>query len=140
MVPKLLIGAVHQDVRGSLFHNNDFDASRIKRIYTIENKNTSIVRRWQGHKFEQRWFSAVLGRFKILLIRIDDWDEPNRARQPEEYILCSDRLDVLHIPNGYVSSLQALDECSKLLVMADYSLGEVKDEYRFPHDYFENVK
>ena len=53
-------------VKSKLDNNNNFDLSSIKRIYFIENKNTSILRRWQGHKIEQRWFSAVIGSFKIL--------------------------------------------------------------------------
>ncbi|PIX07465.1 MAG: sugar epimerase, partial [Flavobacteriales bacterium CG_4_8_14_3_um_filter_35_10] len=41
-----------------------------------------------------------------------------------------------HVPQGYVSSIQAMEESSKLLVMADHLLGEIKDEYRFDVDYF----
>jgi hypothetical protein len=40
------------------------------------------------------------------------------------------------VPRGYVSSIQALEMGSKLLVMADHLLGEIKDEYRFDIDYF----
>jgi hypothetical protein len=47
-------------------------------------------------------------------------------------------LDVLHIPQGYISSIQALEPEAKLLVMADYLLGEINDEYRFDADYFKN--
>ena len=44
MVPKLIHGKSHEDERGTLFYNNDFDASVIKRIYVIENQNTDLVR------------------------------------------------------------------------------------------------
>jgi hypothetical protein len=54
-------------------------------------------------------------------------------------MLNSNTLDVLHIPKGYISSIQALEEFSKLLVMGDYLLGELKDEYRYPPNYFEKV-
>lgn len=137
MFPKLLKGNSQEDSRGILFYNNDFDASAIKRIYVIENQNTDFVRAWQGHKMEQRWFSAIKGSFKIELIAVDDWDTPSKKLERLEFVLDSKKLDVLHTPAGYVSSIQSLEEDSKLLVMADNLLGELDDEYRYASDYFE---
>jgi hypothetical protein len=42
----------------------------------------------------------------------------------------------LHIPAGYISSIQAIEENSKLMVMANYFMGEIKDEYRFDVNFF----
>jgi hypothetical protein len=137
--PTLIKGDVHSDDRGKLFFNNGFDACSIKRIYCIENASLSIERKWQGHKIEQRWFSAVTGSFKILLIQIDDWVKPTKDLIAQEYIIKSNTLDVLHIPQGYVSSIQALEEPSKLMVMADYFFGEIQDEFRYAQDYFKDV-
>ena len=61
----LLVGKKHQDERGIITYNNDFDASQIKRMYTIENHSTDFIRGWQGHKVEQRWFACMKGGFKI---------------------------------------------------------------------------
>ena len=138
MKPIILKGGIHADNRGNLRYNNDFDLSSIKRIYCIENKSTSIVRAWLGHKIERRWFSAVSGKFKIQLIAIDNWEKPSVSLKPVTFVLNADTLDVLHIPAGYVSSIKALEENSKLLVMADYLLGEIKDEYRFDATYFDD--
>jgi len=52
----------------------------------------------------------------------------------------ADTLEVLHVPQGYVNSIQSLEEGSKLLVMADYLLGEINDEYRYEKDYFVREK
>jgi dTDP-4-dehydrorhamnose 3,5-epimerase-like enzyme len=136
MKPTLTSGNCHQDQRGQLSYNNDFDTSGIKRMYVIENHSVDFVRAWQGHKIEQRWFSAVQGRFKIQLISIDNWDMPSENLPRIEYHLHSEKLDILHIPAGYISSIQALEEKSKLLVMSDYHLGEIRDEFRYPTDYF----
>lgn len=136
MIPKTTKGNRHTDSRGTLYYNNDFDASVIKRFYVIENQNTNFIRAWQGHKVEQRWFSAVQGSFKVQLIAIDNWENPSKDLKVVESILKSEKLDILHIPKGYVSSIQSLEEGSKLLVMADYLLGEVNDEYRFDAEYF----
>lgn len=137
MVPKIIKGDSHTDSRGILTYNNDFDASEIKRIYVIENLNVNFIRAWQGHKIEQRWFSAIQGSFKIRLITIDNWENPSKDLKVFEYILKSEKLDFLNIPKGNVSSIQSLEEESKLLIMSDYLMGEVKDEYRFAEDYFE---
>lgn len=136
MEPKLISGNYHTDQRGTLFYNNDFDASSIKRIYIIENENPKFIRGWQGHQIEQRWFSVVSGKFKIQLIKIDNWEKPSVNLENLTFFIDSEKLNVLHVPKGYVSSIQSLELNSKLLVMADYFLGEIKDEYRYDIDYF----
>ena len=138
MKPMIISGGFHSDDRGTLLYNNSFDASTIKRVYLIENKNTAFVRAWQGHQIEQRWFSAIQGSFKIQLIYIDNWDNPSKELQRLDFMLTAEKMDILHVPAGYVSSIQALTDGAKLLVMADYSLGEIKDEYRFDSAYFKN--
>lgn len=140
MIPEITQGGRYIDSRGTLFYNNDFDASVIKRMYMIENENTDFVRAWQGHKVEQRWFSVMKGSFRIQLIAIDHWDNPTKDLELLTFVINSEKLDVLHIPQGYVSSIQSLEPDSKLLVLADYSLGEVKDEFRFESDYFQEKK
>lgn len=137
MIPKTIKGDSHTDSRGILLYNNDFDASVIKRIYVIENKDIHFIRAWQGHKIEQRWFSAIQGSFKIKLITIDNWENPSKDLKVFEYILKSEKLDFLNIPKGNISSIQSLEKGSKLLIMSDYLMGEVNDEYRFAVDYFE---
>ena len=139
MIPVIIEGGRHCDARGILLYNNVFDASGIKRVYLIENKDVDFIRAWQGHRIEQRWFSAVQGSFRIRLIAIDDWDNPSIMLKPVTFFLYAEKMDVLHVPSGYVSSIQALESGSKLLVMADYHLGEVKDEYRFDVGYFDKL-
>lgn len=136
MVPEEIKGDSYTDLRGTLFYNNNFDVSEVKRIYFIENVTTGIIRAWQGHKIEQRWFAAVSGSFKILLIKIDKWNNPSQDLKPKAFILKATTLDVLHVPSGFVSSIQSLEPISKLIVMSDYLLGDNDDEYRFESNYF----
>ena len=137
MVPELLNGGNHNDSRGIICFNNIFDSSSVKRMYTIENVDTLFTRGWQGHKVEQRWFSVMQGSFIIVLIAINNWENPSKKAEKKNFILNSEQLDVLYVPKGYVTSIQALSVGSKLLAMSDYRLNEIKDEYRFPLDYFE---
>ncbi|OAZ03087.1 WxcM-like domain-containing protein [Flavobacterium succinicans] len=140
IAPILIKGNVHSDQRGQLFYNNDFNALGIKRIYYIQNTDTEFVRGWQGHKIEQRWFSVVQGAFKIVLVAIDNWDTPSTNLKQFEFYLDGQKMDVLHVPPGYVSSIQSQEKSSKLLVMSDYLLGEIQDEYRFELEYFNRIE
>jgi dTDP-4-dehydrorhamnose 3,5-epimerase-like enzyme len=135
-IPKLIVGGVHNDDRGTLHFNNVFDASDVKRMYTITNEDQNFIRAWQGHRIERRWFSAIGGAFRIKLIQIDDWETPSKNLPQLEFLLSSETLDILLVPSGFVTSIQAVEENSKLLLMSDYMLGEVKDEYRFDRTYF----
>lgn len=133
---KLINGGRHQDNRGKLIYNNDFDASDVKRIYCIENLSTEKARAWQGHQIESRWFAVAHGNFSIKLIQVDDWQNPNPNLPQETYHLNENQLDVLYVPPGYISSIQSLSNGSKIIIMADYKLGEVEDNHKFPADHF----
>lgn len=136
MLPQIIQGNAHTDDRGTLYYNNDFNASAVKRIYFIENRDTDFVRAWQGHKIEQRWFSAANGSFEIKLIKVDNWETPSLNLGQHIFTISAEKLDILHIPAGYISSIRALTDDAKLLVMADFGLGEIKDEYRYDAGYF----
>ncbi|ROI02648.1 MULTISPECIES: WxcM-like domain-containing protein [unclassified Chryseobacterium] len=132
----ILTGNKYEDARGILTYNNEFDASVVKRIYTIENHSTEFIRGWQGHKIEQRWFACMKGSFEISVIRIDNFERPSTDLPVEKFMLSSDKLSYLHIAAGCITAIQSLEEESKLLVLADYGIGEINDEYRFELDYF----
>tara|TARA_B110000003_G_scaffold125200_1_gene127421 strand:+ start:13302 stop:13733 length:432 start_codon:yes stop_codon:yes gene_type:complete len=138
MIPSLITGGAHSDNRGQLKYNNTFNLSQVKRMYSIIINNKFNIRRWQGHKIEQRWFTAISGSFNIKLILVDNWIEPNSNLNIINFQLSSDSLDILHIPAGYVTSIEANLDNSILLVMSDYSFNEINDEYRFPENYFKN--
>ena len=138
MQPKLIKGNSHKDDRGQIIFNNDFDPLEIRRLYFIENRDTDFVRAWQGHKTEQRFFTAVQGSFLIQLIKIDNWEGPNKNAEIFNFELNAASGDILHIPSGYVNSIKALEENAKLLAMADCTLAESNDDYRFPVDFFNN--
>lgn len=134
-----ITGSRHQDERGIITYNNDFDASQIKRIYTIENASTEFIRGWQGHKVEQRWFASMKGSFEISVIKVDDFENPSKDLTIQKYLLTEEVLTYLHVPSGYITAIQSKEKGSKLLVLADYGLGEISDEYRYSLDYFNNI-
>ncbi|ANH79725.1 sugar epimerase [Niabella ginsenosidivorans] len=133
MKPVFIKGGTHIDERGTLLFNNSFDATSVKRIYTIEHTSTSFIRGWMGHEVEHRWFTVLQGCFKIDVLAITDWQQPDlRPEKAVTFILEAESLDVLHIPPGHLFSLQAKESPSRILVMADRLLGADNDEHRYP--------
>lgn len=137
--PILIKGGIFSDERGLLLYNNDFDVTEIKRMYIIKNKSPELIRGWQGHKIEQRWFSVICGEFLIKLLAVDNWESPSKDLEVMEFQITASNMSVLHVPAGYISSIQSTKENAKLLVMSDYLLGSIKDEYRYDIKYFEDI-
>lgn len=127
----LIKGNKFVDERGKLFYNNDFNLSEAKRMYILENQDISIIRAWQAHKIEKRWFVAVDGQFEIKLVKIDDFENPSDNLEIVSYKLNSETMDCLCIQPGYATSIQSLSDQAKLVVFSNYMLGEVNDDYKF---------
>lgn len=132
----MIKGNKHTDERGTITYNNDFDASKIKRIYTIENHSTDFIRGWQGHQIESRWFAVMKGKFRIGMILFDDVNDLSPETGMKWFEIEEGNLDYLYLPPKHLSCIQALEIGSKLLVLSDYGLGEVQDELRYPLEYF----
>lgn len=126
-----IIGNTFVDERGTLSFNNELDLSEVKRMYFIENADLSIQRAWQGHQIEKRWFVAVLGKFLIKLVKIDNFECPSDDLEVLSFELDSKTLDTLKVEAGYASSIQALATDSKLMVYSNYKMGEVLDNYKY---------
>ena len=134
--PVIISGGQHVDVRGVVRFNNAVNLEQVKRMYTIENSSLAVVRAWQGHQVEQRWFAAVKGDFKIIVAAIDTWPKPSRDIKQVTFIVKAAQLDVLHVPAGYLTSIQQLEENATLIVYADYGLGAINDECKLDAAYF----
>ena len=91
-----------------------------------------MVRAWQGHQFEKKWFYCSEGSFIINILKIDDFINPSPLLVPEKIVLDSSKPSFLELPGGYATGIKATAENSKLTVFSDYSLDESKnDDYRF---------
>ncbi|MFD1062567.1 WxcM-like domain-containing protein [Winogradskyella litorisediminis] len=133
--PTLIKGGVFKDQRGKLDFFNDFDAKQIKRIYFTTHFDTKVIRAWQGHKVESRWFVCTNGSFQIKLVEIDNWQNPSNNLPIKEFKLSANSKQILHIPNGFVNGFRALEDNSQLMIMANYEFGEIEnDEVRFNYN------
>ena len=137
--PRIIKGGSHTDHRGKISFMNEFDMTEVKRSYVIFHPETDIIRAWRAHKIEQRGFHVLDGGFLIRLVKINDWEMPDRNLSIEEFILTAENTEVLHIPAGYGSSIQAIEKNSKLIVFGDYGIDNAKlDDYLYPSDFFEH--
>jgi dTDP-4-dehydrorhamnose 3,5-epimerase len=130
-LPALLQAAAFHDQRGVLCAWAAFYLKSIVRMYTIEPANTNIIRAWQGHFKERKWFYAASGSFEVQTIPIDSSGKPDSA-QRQKWILSAVDSAVLAIPGGYLNGFRALEESSRLLVFSDFDLEVSKaDDIRF---------
>ncbi|MDI5887449.1 dTDP-4-dehydrorhamnose 3,5-epimerase family protein [Flavobacterium yafengii] len=130
--PEIILGRSYQDERGKLTFVNDFNLSEIKRYYIIEHTDINIIRAWQGHKMEQKWFQVISGSFLVAVVKPDNWENPSFDIQIERFILKSDNTQVLHIPGGFANGFKALETNSKMIVFSDLTLEEAaNDNFRF---------
>jgi dTDP-4-dehydrorhamnose 3,5-epimerase-like enzyme len=132
-------GSLFSDNRGTIAFANDFDLSPIKRFYRISHPNTDIIRAWQGHKIERKWFYCVKGTFEIKVIKIDNWDVPSKELNINTYILNSNNTQILAIKEGCCTAIRALENDASLVVFSDKTLEEAKnDDFRFDKNYWFN--
>jgi len=138
--PSLIVGGQHIDERGALSFFNDFDMAKIKRFYIVEHCNRSVFRAWQGHQYEQKWFSVLLGAFQLAIVKPDIWEVPSKQIVPTAYRLSERVHQILHVPGGYVTGFCALESNSKMIVFSDKTLEESKlDDFRFDSNYWPRI-
>lgn len=134
-IPALISGGSHQDERGKLIFFNELDLKPVRRFYTIEHPDTKVVRAWQAHKVEQKWFYVIAGTFKMVIVQPDDWDNPSQELEFKEFILKSESNQVLHVPGNYATGFIALEANSKMMVFSDFTVLEAPgDDFRFPNN------
>jgi len=131
-IPKIISGQNYIDERGVINFFNEFDMSPIKRVYFATHFDLNVVRAWQGHIIESRWFLCLKGSFIVKLVKIDNWKNPSNNLKVYEYELSSKKNKVLYIPNGFVNGFKALEVNSKLMIMSNYGFNEIEnDQVRF---------
>lgn len=104
-------------------------------MYQIAPAHMGIIRAWQGHQKEQKWFYCLQGAFLIQTVQVSDFKDPDPSAAVAQHQLLEHEPGVLHLPGGHASGIQATVPESKLLVFSDVSLQDSKDDdYRFKID------
>jgi len=137
--PEVISGAVHTDHRGSISFINDFLLDGIKRFYIIEPADITIVRAWQGHRTESKWFHVIAGSFKVVAVKVDNWENPSDNCEKLEYVLSAHSTAVLYIPGGYANGFKALEPGSRVMVFSDFTGQQsAGDDYRYDQNKWYN--
>jgi dTDP-4-dehydrorhamnose 3,5-epimerase len=121
-------GGVHSDNRGTLSFVNEFDFSGVCRFYQIVHPAIDVVRAWQGHKVEHKYFYVASGSFRIAWLEIDDWSSPSGGLVPQQIVLTADEPCVLSIPPGYANGMKAIEEGSILLVFSNLTVEQSEQD------------
>ncbi|MFS4417368.1 hypothetical protein [Maribacter sp. 2307ULW6-5] len=133
-LPTLLPGGSHQDKRGALSFFNTLDLGPIRRMYQIVPAHPTLIRAWQGHRREQKWFYCPQGGFVIHTVALT---APQGA-SAQRWELHADQPQVLHVPGGNATGIQATLPDAKLLVFSDMDTEQSQqDDVRFPVDHWE---
>ncbi|EKB49147.1 WxcM-like domain-containing protein [Cecembia lonarensis] len=119
----LIEGNLHRDERGVVRFVNDFDMSRVVRMYCIE-AELGVIRAWQGHRKETKWFFAAKGSFLVKTVEMDSLDR-------KEYILRDSESNVLEIPAGHYNGFEGLEEGAVMMVFSNVGLEHsMGDDFR----------
>lgn len=94
--------------------------TQVVRMYCIE-PNLGVIRAWQGHKKETKWFYAAKGSFLVKSMKMDTLEK-------KEYHLKDTESKVLEISSGHYNGFEALEEGSVLMVFSDFGLEESKED------------
>ncbi len=130
---KLISGDTFSDARGQLNFFNAFDMASIVRVYEIKHGNTDVIRAWQAHKKEMKWFYCHTGSFVMYLVEVDDFEQPSDLLKPKRIILDAKNPAILELSGGYATGFKAQEENSTLQVYSNFSLDESKnDDFRYP--------
>lgn len=135
--PTVIKGGIFSDQRGSMRFVNDFKFEDIKRFYFIKHPSTSVVRAWQGHQSERKYFFPILGSFVVAWVELDNFENPSKDLIPEYHILSAENSEILSIPKGYANGLKALEPNSELMIFSDVNLEDsITEDIRYPADWW----
>lgn len=136
---KIIEGEIFKDYRGQINSINTFDFAGVRRTYIIHHPDTSIIRGWNGHKQERKWFYCLKGRFSVALVKIDDWDNPSADLTPEIYHLSENKSQLICVPEGYANCLKAMTENATMLVLSDKTIEEAAtDNWKYDSNLWVN--
>ena len=130
-VPKIILGGIAVDDRGSVSFVNDFNFSDIKRFYMVENHRVGFIRAWHGHEKEGKYVFVAKGAALIGAVEMNSSD-------PKKFILSDKSPRILFIPPGYANGFKTLEEGTRIIFYSTSTLEEsLGDDIRFSFDHWD---
>ena len=129
---KIIQGEVFTDTRGQISSLNNFHFDGVRRTYIIHHPNVDVVRGWNAHQRERKWFYCTKGKFSVALVKIDNWEHPSENLVPEIFHLSEEDSKIVCVPAGYANCLKAMEPNSIMTVYSDKTMNEAAgDSWRF---------
>jgi len=123
--PQIIPGGSHSDQRGTIAFVNDFNFEGVNRFYTIHHPDTSIVRAWQGHTLESKYYYPVKGTWLIAWVKME-FDKSESEWQVEFVKINAKDSKLVYLPAGYANGFKALEKDS---IIIGFSVpGEVEEK------------
>ena len=112
-------GEIFRDARGQISSLNNFHFPGVERCYIIHHPDKSVVRGWNGHQFEKKWFYCIKGAFTLGLVEIDNWNKPSLDLKAEIYELSESESKIICVPEGYNRYKKQIRQYIHILVFSD---------------------
>ena len=122
--PQIIPGASHTDHRGTISFINDFKFEGVNRFYTIHHPDTDIVRAWQGHTTESKYYYPVKGSWVIAWVKMD-FHKPEKEWETDFVKLNADDNKIIFLPPGYANGFKALEKDS--IIIGFSAPGEIEE-------------
>lgn len=136
---RLIRGNTGTDVRGSVSFVNGFSFPGIKRFYVVENASSKVIRAFHGHMKEAKFVYVLAGSIVLCAVRLTDKKAPSKKVAVRKMVLSAKEPTVAYIPQGFANGFRALERGTKVVFFSTATLAEsLKDDYRFPADYWGN--
>ena len=127
---EIMTGGIFADDRGKLRFVNEFDFSKVKRFYQVENHRQGFIRAWHGHINEGKYVYVPQGSALVGLVPLE-----HKSATPHKVTLTSEKPQVLWIPPNHANGFMSLEENTIIMFFSTSSLEESKgDDIRFPYD------
>jgi len=123
-IPRIISGGIFEDERGRMRYVNDFKFEAINRFYMIKHNSQNIIRAWQGHKLEKKYFYTIIGAFVIAWVKIDNFQNPSPFLKAEYYEINSRKSEILFLPPGYANGIKASQPNSELMIFSNLEVNK----------------
>ena len=129
----LMQGDVFTDDRGKLRFVNNFDFSKVKRFYQVENHRQGFIRAWHGHFKEGKYVYVASGSALVGVVPLED--ELGKNSQPQRFVMSAEKPQVLWIPPQHANGFMNLTENTIIMFFSTSTLQESQgDDIRYPYD------
>jgi len=125
---KKIEGNCFVDDRGVLRFVNDFNFSKVKRFYQVENHTKGFIRAWHGHKKEAKYVYVVKGSALIGVVDLN-------TEEIQKTVLSAQKPSIIYVPPNHANGFKTLEDDTILLFFSTSTIEESRgDDYRFEWD------